>query len=142
MSSRSLEANTSTSTRFDCKAPELHTSTSPRLHACGPSPYLHTSSSLHLQHASTFARLQRTSRPLLRQRPRARSMLHKLQTSTPPRLHACSRPPELPSFIPLRHHVCTLAARLPTSIPPYLYTYSLRSSGAPYLYVATPAARP
>src|SRR5437762_2164902 len=63
------------------------------LHACTPPARLHTSYSLHEQHASraleantsTSLRLQRTSRPLLRQRPQARSMPPELQISI--RLH-------------------------------------------------------
>jgi len=40
-------------------------------------------------------------------------MPHELQTSTHSRLHACSRAPELQSFIPLRHHICTLCSPSP-----------------------------
>ena len=118
--------------------PELHTSFEatpaanrqssmpPRLHDCSVSLYLHFSSPLHLQ---------RTSRHLLRQRPKANSMPPELQisiplclpsahlqTSTRPRLHACSAPPELRSSIPLRG--ITPAAHLPTSIPLYRHTCS------------------
>jgi len=68
-----------TSTRFDCKCPELLRQTPPRLHTCIAPPELHTSMSL---------RLQRTSRApeLLRQ--------------IPPCLHACSPPPYLLTTTP------------------------------------------
>src|SRR6266480_3891485 len=98
------------------RVPYLYTSTSTRLRRISRPRYLYASStSLHLQHASR-------ARELLRQ--------------TPPRLHACSAPPELQSSIPLYVlHVPTPPARsrspyldvptpathLQTSIPPHLH---------------------
>jgi len=111
-------------------------------------------------HTSMFLRLQRISRPLLRQRPQARSMPSELQIA---RSLASTRlqPPELHTS--LRHHVCTLAACLyvrtssslhlqhasgapellgQTPLRPYAGSapLELRGSWGKYLHICTPAA--
>src|SRR6266480_4042180 len=67
--------------------------------------------------------------------------ISRLQSSIPPRLHAYSTPLELPSFIPLRLHTCSAPLEPGAR---YLHVCTpaarLQSSRAPHLHVHTPAA--
>jgi len=98
-----LLRQTPPSLRACSASPELHTSMRPtRPHTRSAPPDLHTSMSLRLQRISRapYLRLRRISRPPA------------LHTSTPPRLHAYSAPPELPISTLLHLHVPTPAVRL------------------------------
>jgi len=95
--------------------PELQISIALHLHVPGPAACLPSPRSPYL-HASPSLLLQKTSRPLLRQRHRTRSMPPDLPISlrqTPPRPFACSAPLDL--------HEPTNAAHLKTSISPHLH---------------------
>ena len=168
--SRAPDLHTSTPPRLRaCSAsPELlrqsptrpytrSTPPSPYLHVCTPTAHLpsprsleaNSSASTRLQpasrasclYASTSARIQRISRPLVYQGPQHASRAPDLLRQTPPRPApaAC-----LTSFRPLHLHVDTLAAGLPSSRASYPYVTTSAGlqplSIPPYLLISTPIA--